>query len=508
MSISYIIAIDRNHDGDFRDAAEGITAEVLDLQWRLGLRQPYDSIADYSQARITVCNRRGDFSPERHRLDSGTRLRIQSSDGSVTRTHFTGFIRYIEPDGGDWGQKHAVIHLQDIQPWLDDSPVRLSPQVNVTADAVIDRLLNQAMMRRAVLAGYCIIDIAGYNLIDSVKVFSPQTAARRLAVGKTRFAYIGDWWRESTPVRQAIRELVESERGRFYVDREGRAVFLNRHYTLVHRTVSASFNDDMTGLDYRYGDVGLNRIALMMTPRELGVSGTLLWRLGQAQRIGRGRQLMLNLHLVDERNEPLGLLELEGLEASFHSSPDASGPAIRGHVAVEVVDTGLTSVQVQVRNNGLQDVYLTGLRVIGRPLYRRDPLEIVVSDGESMVFYGLKQLSLDLPALSDIETAQAFAAYEVARRKHPAGAVRTMTLNAGDHQSAVLGLSLFERIRITESQTGHSAAEYFIIAEDHHVRLGGTRHEVTWTLEPADSTRFVIADDSRIDDPRRVIAPY
>ena len=508
MSISYIIAIDKNHDGGFADAGEDITGEALELRWRLGMRQPYDSIADYSRAQIRVRNPRGDFSPERSRLDSGARLRIQSRDGHVTRTHFTGFIRYIEPEAGDWGQKQAVIHLQDVQPWLNDSPVRLAPQVNMTADAVIDRLLNQAMIRRAALAGYCIIDVVGYNQIDSVKIFPPQTLARRLAVGKTRFAYAGDWWRESTPIRQAVRELAESERGRFYIDREGRAVFLNRHHTLVHKTVAASFDNDMTWLDYRYGDVGLNRISLMMTPREVGLSGTLLWRLGQAQKIGRDAQIMLRLRLVDERNEPLGLLELERLEASFHSKPDGSGDAIQGQAAVEIVEIGWTSVQVQVRNHGAQDVYLTRLRVIGRPLYRRDPLEIVVSDAESITFYGLKQMSLDLPALSDIETAQAFAAYEVARRKHSAGAVRTLTLNAGDHPSAALDLSLFQRIRITESQTGQRAAEYFIIAEEHHVSLGGTRHEVTWTLEPADSTRFVIADDSRIDDSRRVIAPY
>ena len=508
MTRRYIIAMDKNRDGDFADVSEDIAGETLELRWRLGMRQPYDSIADYSQAQIRVRNPRGDFSPERHRLDIGARLRIQSRDGKITRTHFTGFIRYIEPEAGDWGQKQALIHLQDVQPWLDDSPVRPAPQVNTRADAVIDSLLNQATLRPEALAGYCIIDVVGYNLIDSVKIFPPQTLARRLAIGKTRFAYVGDWWSESTSVRQAIRELAESERGRFYIDRDGRAVFLNRHHTLVHKTVAASFDDDMTGLDYRYGDGGLNRVSLLMTPREVGVGGTLLWRLSQAQKIGQGAQIMLRLNLVDERNEPLGLLELERLEASFHRKPDGSGAAVQEQAAVDIVEVGWTSVQALVRNRGAQDVYLTGLRVIGRPLYRRDPLEIVVADGESITFYGLKQMSLDLPSLSDIETARAFAVYEIARRKPPVGAVRTLTLNAADHPNAALDLTLFERIRITESQTGQRAAEYFIIAEEHHVRLGGARHEVTWTLEPADSMRFVIADDSRIDDSRRVIAPY
>ena len=37
----------------------------------------------------------------------------------------------------------------------------------------------------------------------------------------------------------------KSERGRFYIDRSGEAVFLNRHHTLVRETVAAAFVDDM-----------------------------------------------------------------------------------------------------------------------------------------------------------------------------------------------------------------------------------------------------------------------
>ena len=507
MMTSWRIAIDRNHDGNFEDA-EDITAETLDLQWRLGLRQPYDSIADYSRAQIRVRNMSGEFSPERGQLKPGTRLCIQSKNGDAARTHFIGFIRHVQPESGDWSRKQAVIHAQDIQPWLDGSPVKLAPQVDVTADEVIDSLLNQAMLRPAMLAGYCIIDAAGYNLIDAVKIYPAQMAAQRLALGKTRFAYVGDWWTGATSVRQAVGELAESERGRFYIDREGRAVFLNRHYTLIHKTLAARFQDDMAGLDYRYGDVGLNHVTLLMTPREVGADGTVLWRLARAQAVRQGQRLTLNLRLVDERNMPLGLLKLERLDASFHSRPDGSGEAVRGQVAVDIVDLGPMSVQVQIRNDGSRDVYLTELRVIGKPLYRADPLEIVVSDRANITLYGLRRMAFDLPALSDIETAHAFATYEAARRKHPSGTVRTLSLNARDHRDTALDLTLFDRIRITESQTGHRAADYFIIAEEHRVSLGGSRHEVTWTLEPADSTRFVVVDDSRIDNPQEVIAPY
>lgn len=508
MAIRYRIAIDRKHDGDFDDAKEEIGERVLELRWRLGMRAAHESMAEASRARITVRNADGAFSPERNRLESGARVRIQSEQAGATRTHFTGFISHIEPDEGEFGRKQAPIHLHDIQPWLADSPARLEPQVDVTADQVIGQLLDGATLRRAVLAGFCIIDVEGYNRIDSARVFPPENSRRRLQAGKTRFAYVGDWWRESTSAREAIGEIAASERGFFYLDRAGDAVFLNRHHTLIHRRIAAEFNDDMIGMAYRYGDQRLNQIALRMTPRAIGASGTLLWQLESPLLVGPASEAVLNLRLVDERDEPLGLLKFERLESRFQLGPEGGAHEIHYGVGAAVAQLGTTSVQLRLVNRTRREAYLALLRLYGIPLYRSDPLEINASDGEGMHIYGLKRLGLDLPALSDIETAQAFAAYELARRKHPRGVIHTLRVNARDHLPQALSLTLFDRIRVSESQTGHGARDYFIIGEEHHVSASGTRHEVTWTLEPATSTRFVIVNDSVIDAGAELIAPY
>lgn len=508
MTIRYSIAIDRNHDGDFSDADGEIKARVLELRWRLGMRAAYESMAAAGWARITVLNADGAFSPERVRLDSGTRVRIQSEQAGIARTHFTGSISHIEPDEGERSRKLALIHLQDIQPWLADSPARLSPQIGVSADQVIARLLDGATLRRSRLAGYCLIDVDGYNRINSVRIFPPGNVARRLQPGKSRFAYVGDWWRDSTSTREAIGETAASERGRFYIDREGAAVFLNRHHTLIQRRIAAEFHDDMRGMAYRYGDQRLNQIALLMTPRVLGESGALIWQLRAPQRIARRSDLLLNLRLMDERDQPVGLLEFDRLEARFQLSPEEGGRVIPSGAVAEVMRLGTTSIQLRLTNQTRNDLYLTLLQLYGKPLYRSDPIEIRAEDGEGMHIYGLKRLALDLPALSHIETAQAFADYELARRKHPRGSIHSLQIDARDHLPAALSAGLFERIRVSEAQTGHGARDYFIIGEEHHVSDGGTRHSVTWTLEPADTARFVIIDSSAINGQTEVIAPY
>ncbi len=507
MTIRYRVEIDRDHDGAFSDPGGEISERVLELEWRLGMASPYDGMAADSWARISLRNHDGAFSPERHRLESGTRVRIQSVAGGQTRAHFTGYLSHVELEAGAYGTRRAILHLADLQAWLRDSPARLEPQVDVTADAVIGRLLDGATLRRAAIAGYCLIDVPGYSQIDACRVFPARNVARRLERGRTRFAYVGDWWRETTSTLEAIGDVVESKRGRFFIDRAGEPVFLNRHHTLVSRQLRASLDDDMIGMRYQYGERRLNQISLSMRPRAIGQRDTLLWQLRQPLRIDRFSELRLSLRLLDERERPVGLLELDRLEARFRHGR-ATGEEWRENVSAEAVSLGAASVEARVSNQSREDLYLTALELYGKPLYRGDKLAIRLGDGAGMHVYGLKSLSLELPALSDLATAQAFAAYELARRRHPRGMVEELWLEARDHPQAALGASLFDRVRVSESQTGHGAREYFIVAEAHHVGAGGTRHETRWTLEPADSARFVIVDDSRVDAAAEAIAPY
>ena len=105
MDVRYFVAIDRRHDGSFTDLDDDITAQVLELRWRLGLSRAYDSIADIGNAEIKVMNFHGVFSPERHRLDIGARVRIGYEAGGARHTYFTGYISHISAEGRRLGQQ-------------------------------------------------------------------------------------------------------------------------------------------------------------------------------------------------------------------------------------------------------------------------------------------------------------------------------------------------------------------------------------------------------------------
>lgn len=504
MSIDYSIAIDSDHDGVYETEIRG---QVIEMRWRLGMRQAYDSMAEKSWAKITLDNRSGAFSPERQALAIGARIQIQSRHKGITRTHFTGSISRIEPEPGAWSQKRAHIHLQDIQAELENSPAPLPPQADVSADQVIAALLAKAVLRRAVLAGYCLLNIAGYNTIDSVKIYPPQRPAQRLQSGKTRFAYVGDWWRDSTSARQAISDIVASERGRFYINRAGEAVFLNRHHTLLRGTIAAKFDNSMRGLSYSYGDDRVNCLTLRMRPRALTSSDALLWQLRSPLRIEARSNVDVTLRLLDAREQPMGLLTVDRLESRFQLTAQTSGQPFTLGVKAEITRLAASAATVSISNRRGHAVYLTLLRLFGKALQRGDSLEIVVKNEQAILLYGLKPLLIDLPALSDFATAQAFAEYELARQAHPRGLVSAITLKARE-QPAALSASLFDRIRISDSQTGHDKGDYFIIGEEHQISAGGYEHETRWTLEPIDVTRFVVLDGSSVDDSAEVLAPY
>ncbi len=91
------------------------------------------------------------------------------------------------------------------------------------------------------------------------------------------------------------------------------------------------------------------------------------------------------------------------------------------------------------------------------------------------------------------------ARYELARRKSPRGTVRRIHLNTVKHAAAVLARTLFERITIEDTQTGH-ASDYFIIAEEHTVDLGGIRHRASWLLEPASASKFAKLNVTELDE--------
>lgn len=504
MSISYTVAIDHDDDGDFSDIGEVITADIIDLRWELGMANAYDSVASPSSARITLRNHDQTYSPEVTSVLPAKPLRIQSDDGTTIRTHFFGYVSQVEPSAGEQGEQLTVIHAQGIDTWLRETRIRLEAQINVTADTVIDRVLSASGLRRPVLAGYMILDRTGNNLIGTNKLFG-DNIARNLETGKSVFAYLGDTWGDGIPAQSAIQQIASSERGRFFINRAGEAVFYNRHHTLQSVTPQATFADDMDGVIYVYGADIVNQVEITVTPRHIGAENTALWTTDTVQHLPPQSTRRIIARFRDDADNPIGALTVippvPSMDYNVNSIQDGNGADHTQQIDLVLTDIGASSAIIEIRNPTYSTLYLQSLTLRGTPILQDDRLTLIQADQSSQTDYGLLALRLNLPALTSIDDADQMARYELARRKDPRGTIRDLSTSTRVHPTETLSLTLFDRIHVTESQTGHEA-DYFIIAESHHVDLGGVRHRVTWRLEPADSDHFFIIGVSHADGSR------
>ncbi len=497
MPVTYLVGVDGDSDGVFTD----IGADVLALDWRLGLAEPEDTLAAPATAAITVRNPNRVWSPEVNALLPGTPLRIQSDDGTTVRTHFTGFISRVEPQPGEYGARTAVIYAEGADAAFGQHRIRLPPQVNVRADTVIARVLAQMTLRQPHLKGRWLLGRAGHSELGRNTRLPVPALAASLQTGQSVLAYVGDTWLDGIPADAAIRQVAEAERGRFFLDREGEAVFYNRHHLLRPGAAAVTLEDNMDGLTYTYGDSTISRVQVWITPRSVGAAGSRLWMLDAPQRLPPGdtpQPLVARFRDADYR--PLGALvvlpPVRGLDYSANTRADGTGDDRSALVDVTLRAADFSAATLEIRNRSCQPVYLRA-ELRGTPVVHGSPLAVEHTYRYGLAVYGLRQLAFALPALDALEEADRLARYELARRKTPRGLIHRLTLSSRTHRAHILARTLFDRVTVREAQTGH-AARYFIVAEAHTVDRGGERHRVTWTLEADRAGTFWLVGGSRL----------
>lgn len=486
MSRRWSVCIDHNDDGRFDGPGEDISQAVLAIRWRRGMQGAHDSVAQPGQAEIELRNRDGRYSPERHDLPPGRLLQIRSHDIAQTRVHFTGHVARVEPQPGALGPRRALLVAQDAAAQLAGHHVLLPPLNARRADEIVARCLDAVPLRQWRLSGAWLLGQGKQGELGRNTRLASLNIRRRLGRDRDRLARVGDTWSAGIPALQAIAEVCGAARGRFYVDHEGRAVYLTRHQLLQSLTAQASFRDDMQGLSYRWADDRVSQVEVLLTPRRRARPGTVVWTLPQSLAVARSQRVLLRYR--DARGQPCGALDVIAPEARrdwrANSAPDGSGEDLSAYVTLRLREVGISAALLEIRNGARVSAWLqAGARLRGTPLYRGDPLLVTERSLGSQNRYGPAALRLDLPALASLTQARALARFELARRQAPRGRVHSMRLEGWTRVRPALARRLFERIRIRESQTGHDD-EYFIIGEE--LELGpeaGPR--LTWLLERA-----------------------
>lgn len=501
MTVEYEIFVNRDDDDTLiAGTADDISADVLKLEWRTGMAELYQAVAPPSEATITVRNRDKAHSPELTTLRPGQRVEIRSSDGT-SRTHYKGIVHAVEVDGGTQGAQQAVIHAKGIMHQLTQQSVRITPRVTASASTVLEDIFRQARFRQAALDGYCVLNRDGHNLIDSTTIAGDARPSRWIQPGKTTFTYAGDIWRDDVPITTAIRHLVEAEGGRFYATGDGMLVFFERHH-LTTKVQRGTFSDNMDGLQYAYGDTIVNHVDVELLPRHIGQPNSLLWKLDEPFKVFKSDSVQVVATYTDSTGLPVGAVEVLPLKPYTHYTAtwltDPPRFDVTDSVRIRFLEVGATVAVIEVVNSTGMGFHVQEMELRGTPVSIGQPYTIAQQDSLSITDYGMRRLSLSVPVLSSDEEAAALARTVLVQRSRARGQVRSMTLTTQHFPSEVLTYHLFDRIGVEDSQTGHTD-NYSIIGQKHVVDRGGSRHRVTWLLEPSPAGKYVILDSSDID---------
>jgi hypothetical protein len=492
---TWTVAIDWDRDGKFTETYDDVTDRVVSAEWFLGARQPYQETADNSVLSLTLTNQDRRYSPEHKssplfgKLVPFRPVRIQSSDGLVTTTHWRGWVEGFQPFTNQFGQRYTQVVATGAMQLLKAAETSLPLQESKRTDEIIADLVEEVVPPPCIGLAWIVGRVGNSELGVNTLLAPPYTA---LDEGLLTVPLAGDNWvrqggssdaKQSTfNVYHAIRDVAAAERGRFFYDRDGKAIFWNRHRVFQGEVASALFDDTMTDMAYAYAGLEhlKNDIIVTCHPRDITTSDQeVLWELkGAVINVSTAEPRTLYVNYKDENDKRVGGKEVTVTDLKFQ----------KGSAAVTVEEQA-NGAKLTFTTTGTSEAVITQCIVRGRKIVDSGTMDAKEVDSDSITEYGRRTLQLNLPLIDQLDLAENIAKLEKNRLGQPRGAISSLKLvshgtQGGSQHLFQRGLSLGDKVIVAETQTDHEGAHY-IVGESHKLTAGGTLFETTWYLEPA-----------------------
>ena len=478
--------------------------------WSLGFLQAYMDVGNDAQLTLILRNDDRRFSPENRagslygKLAPLRPVKIESNDGTTTRRHFSGWVQSIHPAANRNGERIAMIRVSGAMQFLKATETKIELQENQRSDQIIDTLINEVIFPPALSDSWVLGDPDYSRLGQSTKLANLE-AYSNYEEGALTLNMVGDNWvrqggysdqlKDTFDVYRGIRDITAAERGKFFFDREGKAVFWNRHHILDKDAIDATLDDAMTDMKYTFAslDQTKNEIIVTCHPRSVAAAPTTLWELKDAViRVAPGETREVYVKYKDEKDERIGGKDVtvEGLEY------------LQGKCTVEVEAKANGANLVFKNESADTEAVVEKCLVVGRKIVDEGQMDARAIDQESITFFGRRTMNINLPSIDDLDQAQYIADFERDRRKTPFGLAQMITLQShaergGARHADQLALTVGSLVRLRETQTDHEGA-YFIIGEAHELARGGKHWTTSWYLEPqVETLPWKLEDSSR-----------
>jgi hypothetical protein len=491
MATIWNFLVDWDNNDNFTGPHDDVTAYVASADWMLGMQQAYEETGNNPKLTLILVNSDRRFSPDYAGGPLGAtvrpfrKVRIQSFDGTTTHTHWTGWIERIAPDVSRYGQRRVTITAAGPMQFLKSTEADIDVQYDKRTDEVIRTLLCVPWINPSGDPDEPLLAVPPVGYITetdpSLKYTTMEISADNWFSAATDKDYKFNLYR-------AIADAVAAERGRFFFDRDGSAVFWSRKRLQEDMAPSVTLDDTMVDMQYVFTNDEItfrNDIRVTCHPRTSGdTDTTLLWKLEKPIEIepNTTKRFKVKYRLKDSGEARVGADNVTIADAVFS----------KGNATITVASRGDTG-KIKIVNSGQVTAVLTMLKLRGRTITDFGQEEVKAENLDSITEYGRHTLNMSLSSVEKREYAQMVADYELMRRGMPKGRASQVTLrshakNGGGTHDNQLSKTIGDVVALTETQTGLSNKRYVIVGEAHKLSDAATLLETTWYLEPIDDT--------------------
>ena len=497
MTTAWTIAIDWDRNGNYADTYDDVTNRVMSAKWFLGSRVEYEEIADEAMLDLELDNQDRRYSPEYAssplfgKVVPQRPVRIQSDDGTTTRTHWVGWVNTIEPAVNQYGKRTVRLTATGAMQYLKAAESNLELQENKRTNEIVAALIKEVVIPPALNRAW-ILERVGNSELGQTTHLADTSAYSVLDTGILTLGVAADNWviqggasdeeKDTFDVYRAIRDIAAAEHGKFLFNREGKALFWNRHHLLQGGTPVDTFDNNMTEMVYTYANIDQtkNEVIVVCHPRKISVDATdVLWELSDAIiRVAPGKTQELYVKYEDEGKNRVGGRDVFVTDVEYDSG-----------TATVTLEAKANGALLKITNNGTEAAIVKKCVVKGRKILDSGEMEAKAINQGSIIDYGRRTLRINLPSIDNLEHAQYIAEFERNRRSQPRGDVVALTLvshgkNGGDQHAHQLARTLGDLIRVKETQAAHDK-NYYIIGEAHELTHGANFWKTTWYLEVA-----------------------
>lgn len=403
-------------------------------------------------------------------------------NGNPKYSMYLGWLETVSPQAGTNSAKSATITATDGKQFLERQAVSVPVLEGARSDEVVRAILERVQVPPA-NAGYFALGITGHSELGTNTILANTDVSFVLDEGLTTFAYVGDTWSMETNSFDAIGDVVEAERGKFYFDRNGGAVFWSRERLLTNTSVAATFSGaDFTDMNYQYGNYLATVVKVAAYPKNIDTGGGQIWSIEEPFLVNAGDSKEIRAKFRDPTNEDAKIA--------------AQGVTIG---AFTVSNTGCTatvvpeasSAIITVTNAAKDNRRVTALTLNAEKLITTyNKMEIEKTDSISAGLYGQFVEKIDAKMIETEDYARQVAGYELGRRKNPFGGFESVDLKPKNAtiEAAIFQREIGDRIRISEGQTAQANADYFIVGEGWDWLPSDVN--ARWYLEPADANTY------------------